>query len=92
VNPAARQLGDEILLGEAMAAVVGAAGAATEILAASSSDPAEVVGARQAGAHDVTISVDRLEALGDQPLSKQAIEESARFSRVEPNPGLRGSR
>jgi transaldolase len=80
VNRATRQLGDGIALVEEMATTVAATGAATEILAASFRDLTEVVGTMWAGAHHVTLSLDLLEALGDHPLSEQAIEEFARFS------------
>jgi transaldolase len=63
-----------------MATTVAATEAATEILAASFRDLTEVVGTMWAGAHHVTLSLDLLEALGDHPLSEQAIEEFARFS------------
>jgi transaldolase len=80
VNRATRQLGDGIALVEEMATTVEATGAATEILAASFRDLTEVVDATQAGAHHVTISLELLEALGDHPLSEQAVEEFAQFS------------
>jgi transaldolase len=89
VNRATRQLGDGIALVREMAAVVEAAGVATEILAASFRDLNEVADATCAGAHHVTLSLDLLESLGDHPLSERAIEEFARFSPVEPNPDLR---
>jgi transaldolase len=80
VNRATRQLEDGIALVEDMATTVAATGAATEILAASFRDLTEVVGTMWAGAHHVTLSLDLLEALGNHPLSEQAIEEFARFS------------
>ena len=80
VNRATRQLGDGVALVEEMATAVEASGAGTEILAASFRDLTEVVGAMGAGAHHVTLSLELLEALGDHPLSEQAIEEFAQFS------------
>jgi transaldolase len=80
VNRATRQLGDGIALVEDIATTVEATGAATEVLAAGFRDLAEVVEATRAGAHHATISLELLEALGDHPLSEQAIEEFAQFS------------
>jgi transaldolase len=80
VNRATRQLGDGIALVEEMATVIKATDATAEILGASFRNLAEVVDATRAGAHHVTVSLDLLEALGDHPLSEQAIQEFARFS------------
>jgi transaldolase len=63
-----------------MATVIKATDATAEILGASFRNLAEVVDATRAGAHHVTVSLDLLEALGDHPLSEQAIQEFARFS------------
>lgn len=80
VNRATRQMGDGITLVEALANVIEATGASTEILAASFRSLSEVVQALQAGADHVTISFDLMEALGDHPLSERAIRDFARFT------------
>ena len=80
VNRATRQLGDGIGLVREMAKLVTATGSATEILAGSFRSLTEVVESTQAGAHHVTVSLDLLEALGNHPLSEQAIQEFGRSS------------
>lgn len=79
VNRATRQLGDGIALVGEIADVIKAAGASTEILAASFRNLTEVVEATRAGADHVTISFDLLKAMGNHPLSDRAIDEFATF-------------
>lgn len=71
VNRLTRHLGDGPALVRQMAAVL--AGTPTRILAASLKSPEEVVAAVTAGAHDVTTTLDVLLAMGEHPLSQDAI-------------------
>ncbi len=78
VNRLTRNLGDGPALVRQMAAVL--SGMPTRILAASLKSPDEVVEAVLAGAHDVTTTLDVLLAMGEHPLSQQAIDAFNRDS------------
>ncbi len=77
VNRATRLQGDGVALVAELAAVVEATGGLSEILAASFHGVSEVVQAVLAGADHVTLPLSLLLALGDHPLSEQAIVEFA---------------
>lgn len=73
VNRLTRHLGDGIAILREIAGVL--QGTRTRILAASLKTPEEVVAALLAGAHDVTLPLDVILAMGEHPLSQQAIED-----------------
>jgi len=77
VNRATRLQGDGVTLVAEIAAVVEASGGLSEILAASFRSVSEVVQALLAGADHATVPLSLLLALGDHPLSEQAIAEFA---------------
>ncbi|RLC60695.1 MAG: transaldolase [Chloroflexota bacterium] len=81
VNRATRLLGDGLALVAEIAAVVEVTGGTSEVLAASFRSVSEVVGAVLAGADHVTVPLNLLLALGDHPLSEQAIAEFAQAGR-----------
>jgi transaldolase len=75
VHRAARLLGDGIALVRETAAVLDGTG--TEIVAASLKSTEEVVAARRAGAHHLTLPMALIEALGEHDLTQQSIKEFA---------------
>jgi transaldolase len=75
VNRSTRLQGDGLALVSEILAIVEAAGTGAELLAASIKTPAEVVETVLAGAHHVTLSLDLILALGEHPLSRQAIAD-----------------
>jgi transaldolase len=58
-----------------LAAVCEATGGRTTVLAASLKSPEQTAAAVIAGASDVTLVLDQIVALGDHPLTRQAVEE-----------------
>ena len=77
VNRATRLQGDGITLVAEITDVIQATGGLSEVLAASFRSVSEVVEATLAGADHVTVPLSLLLALGDHPLSEQAIVEFA---------------
>jgi len=77
VNRSTRLQGNGLALVAEMAAVAEATGAHAQVLAASFRSLSEVVDAVLAGAHHVSVSLELLLAMGDHPLSEQAIAEFA---------------
>lgn len=77
VNRSTRLLGDGLALVRRMRAVVDALDAPIRMLAASIKTPEEGMDALVAGAHGLTLPLDLILALGDDPLSEQAIAEFA---------------
>ena len=75
VNRSTRLQGDGPRLVSEMRAVIEAAGTGAELLAASLRTPAEVVEAVLAGAQHLTLPLDLILALGEHPLSEQAIAD-----------------
>ncbi|NPV14150.1 transaldolase [candidate division WOR-3 bacterium] len=75
VNRATRLLGDGIKLVAELAAVIQATGKPVELVAASVKSPEEAVRAFIAGAHHLTLPLEVLLALGNHPLSDEAIAE-----------------
>jgi transaldolase len=75
VNRATRLLGDGIKLIAEMAAVIQASGRPVELVAASVKSPEEALRAFIAGAHHLTLPHEVLLALGNHPLSDEAIAE-----------------
>lgn len=75
VNRLTRQLGDGIAVLREVAAIV--QGSCTRVLAASLKTPDEVVAAVLAGAHDVTVPLGVILALGEHELSYKAIADFA---------------
>ena len=75
VNRSTRLQGDGPGLLSEMVAVIMASGMDAELLAGSLKTPAEVVETVLAGAHHLTLSLDLILALGEHPLSFQAIAE-----------------
>lgn len=75
VNRSTRLQGDGPGLVSAMRAVIESTGMGTELLAASIRTPAEVVDALLAGAYHLTLPLDLILALGEHPLSRQAIAD-----------------
>ncbi len=75
VNRATRLQGDGIALVAEITDVIQATGGLSEVLAASFRSVSEVVEATLAGADHVTVPLSLLLALGDHPLSEQAIVE-----------------
>lgn len=75
VNRSTRLLGDGNLLVSQMAAVCRASGRSIEIMAASLKSVDEVIGAVLNGAQHVTVPWNILQAMGEHPLSHQAIAE-----------------
>ncbi len=73
VSRLTRHLGDGPAIVREMAAVV--RGSRTRIIAASLKSSSEAVAALLAGAHDVTLPLDLILAMGEHELSRQAIEE-----------------
>lgn len=73
VSRLTRYLGDGPAIVREMAAVVRPT--RTRIIAASLKSTAEAVAALLAGAHDVTLPLDLILAMGEHELSRQAIEE-----------------
>ncbi len=82
VNRATRLLGDGLALVRELAAVCAATGGETSVLAASLKSPQEAVGAVLAGAAHLTLPLEQILALGEHPLTRQAMEAfaSARLS------------
>jgi len=78
VNRCTRLQGDGPALVAEMAAIAEATGGHARVLAASFRSLSEVVDAVLAGAHFVSVSLELLLAMGDHPLSDQAIAEFAR--------------
>ncbi|MFQ5614598.1 MAG: transaldolase family protein [Anaerolineae bacterium] len=87
VNRATRQLGDGPGLVAEIRQILDAMGAETEILAASLKSPEEVVATKLAGAHHLSLPLDLILALGNHPLSEQAIAEFARYKAESPDFG-----
>ena len=75
VNRSTRLQGDGTALVRRIRAVLEAADTGTELLAASLKTPAQVVETVMAGAHHVTLPLALILALGEHPLSQQAIAE-----------------
>ncbi len=73
VNRLTRQLGDGIAVLRDCAAIV--SGSQTQVLAASLKSVDEVVAAVLNGAQNITIPLDMILALGNHPLSQQAIDD-----------------
>ena len=81
VNRATRLLGDGIKLVREMAVVIQATGKPVAIVAASIKTPEEAAQALVAGAHHLTLPFEVLTALGNPPLSDEAITEFEKISR-----------
>jgi transaldolase len=81
VNRSTRLQGDGPGLVSAMLAVIEATDSGVELLAASIKTPAEVVETVLAGAHHLTLHLDLILALGEHPLSVQAIADFDRAMR-----------
>ncbi len=77
VNRTTRLYGDGPGLVRQMRAVIDASGSPMRILAASVKSPDEAVAALLAGAHDLTLPLAVIEALGEHPGSLAAIAEFA---------------
>jgi transaldolase len=75
VSRSTRLQGDGPGLVSEMLSIVEAAGTGTEILATSIRTPAEVVETVLAGAHHLSLRLDLILALGEHPLSQQAIAD-----------------
>jgi transaldolase len=73
VNRATRLLGDGLALVREMAAILKSSN--TEILAASLKSPSEAAAAIQAGAHNITIPLNIIEAMTTHELSQQTVTE-----------------
>lgn len=76
VNRLTRQLGDGVAI--LHDCVEACRGTQTRIIAASLKSPEEVLAVVLAGAHDVTIPLDLILAMGNHPLSDKAIEDFAK--------------
>jgi transaldolase len=76
-----RYSGQGIALVQEIAAILPATGRRVELLAASLRDVAEVLASLTAGAQHITIPLALIRDMAEHPLSQQAIEEFARFSR-----------
>ena len=74
VNRSTRLQGDGPGLVEEMRDVIDAADAPVEIIAASIKTAAEAIETLLAGAHHLTLPLDVIRAMGDHPLSEQAID------------------
>ncbi len=74
VNRTTRLLGDGPGLVRQMRQVIDASGSPVRILAASVKSPGEAVAAILAGAHDLTLPLAVIEAMGEHPASLAAIE------------------
>ncbi len=81
VNRSTRLQGDGPGLVSEMREIIEAAGTGAELLAASIRTPQEVTQTLLAGAHHVTLRLDLILALGEHPLSHQAIAEFDRAMR-----------
>ncbi len=79
VNRSARLLGDGLALVRQMRAVIDACNSPLEIIAASVKSPEEAVATLLAGAHHLTLPLAVIEAMGEHPLSRQAIDEFAQY-------------
>lgn len=79
VNRATRLIGDGIYLVSRMREIINAAGSRTEILAASVKTTDEAVNCILAGAHHLSMPFATIMALGNHPLSDQAMNEFATF-------------
>lgn len=77
VNRSTRLLGDGLALVREMRAVIDAQHSPVEILAASIKSPAEAAATVVAGAHHLTLPLSVITAMGQHPLSDQAIAEFA---------------
>ncbi len=77
VNRSTRLLGDGLELTARMRAVIEASQAPTEIIAASIKSPEEAVDTVLCGAHHLTLPWPLIRAMGQHPLSDQAIEQFA---------------
>jgi transaldolase len=75
VNRSTRLLGDGISLVQQMREVIDAERSNSQIIAASIKTPEEAISTLLAGAHHLTLPIRIIEAMGDHPLSDQAIEE-----------------
>lgn len=75
VNRSTRLLGDGLALVRQMRAVIDAARAPLEIIAASVKSADEAVATLLAGAHHLTLPLDVIQAMAIHPLSVQAIRE-----------------
>lgn len=84
VNRATRLLGDGIKLVMEMAVVIKATGKPVGMVAASIKTPEEAAQALVAGAHHLTLPFEVLTALGNHPLSDEAITEFEKISRLQP--------
>lgn len=81
VNRSTRLQGDGPRLVSEMREIAEAVGTGTELLAASIRTPMEVTQTLLAGAHHVTLPLDLILALGEHPLSHQAIADFDRALR-----------
>ena len=79
VNRLTRQLGDGVAILHECTEVC--RGTKTRIIAASLKSPDEVTAVILAGANDVTLPLDLLLAMGDHPLSQQAIDDFAKAAK-----------
>jgi len=75
VNRSTRLQGDGPGLVREMLAIIAATNTGAELLAASIKTPAEVIETVLAGAHHMTLPLDLILALGEHPLSRQAIAD-----------------
>jgi transaldolase len=78
VNRSTRLLGDGLALVRQMRTVIDSLKSPVQILAASIKTPVEAVDTITAGAHGLTLPLDVLLALGDNPYSQQSIAEFAK--------------
>ena len=78
MNRSTRLLGDGPALVRQMRAVIDAAGTRTRILAASVKTTDEAVTTLLAGAHGLTVPLALIRALGEHPLTQQAIADFER--------------
>ncbi len=73
VNRSTRLLGDGFALVEEMREVIESGTYPVEIIAASVKSPAEAIQTLLAGAHHLTLPLEVIQAMGQHPLSDEAI-------------------
>jgi transaldolase len=78
VNRSTRLLGDGLALVRQMRTVIDSVKSPVQILAASIKSPAEAVDTITAGAHGLTLPLDVMLSMGDNPHSQQSIAEFAK--------------
>ncbi|MEO0116246.1 MAG: transaldolase family protein [candidate division WOR-3 bacterium] len=81
VNRSTRLQGDGISLVRRIRKVIETLGSKTEILAASIKTPDEAIGSVLAGASHLSLPYDLIIALGNHPLSEEAIKEFSHFAK-----------